>query len=708
MKIKLLSLILFCFSFKSFASYLDYIYTDRTPSLNSWGQVGLIQTPTADTYGESSAFLSITQNDIYKFGSINVSPFDWLEASYFYYRPNDLYWDFVSPATKGKYLDKGFSLKMLRKSESFPNLAIGLNDFAGTGVFTGEYIAITEKFSNFNLTLGIGWGKFAGENSFEHPIKRFSDRPKISGNYDQGGTLSYDKWFRGPNSLFGGIEYFIPRANGLKFKLELDPFDYYDFACCGGGISEDFKISRDKDNNFNFGISYPINKNLSINISYIKGNLINLSWSIGGSFYKSLVKKEKFKPDVIKEDPANNNFYEALLENLNKNQLYLQSAEIDDNDLKVAISTSKYRSSIRAARYAIDISEELVSHYQIPLGFIEVTRINGDIELNKIKRKIINDPRKEKSNEYVFSQTKFNSGNKDEYNNNAFVPRVLFPISSTDIYPGIVNHIGSPEKFYLGSLVLNVANETLFSRRLILSTEIAYKIYDNYDERVSFSDSPYLPNVRTDVLKYLQQSDFYIPRFELDYIWSPKKEVYAKIGGGILESMYAGVGGEILYTPFKENYAIGAEIYKVKQREFDQRFKFRDYETETGHINFYYYLDSLDVIAQASFGRYLARDSGWTFDFSRRTKSGFRAGIYFSLTSASSEEFGEGSFDKGFYIQIPFDLLQKKYTSSNGNFRLSPLTRDGGAKLNQGKKLDGFIFDSRFNDLVRSRYDLND
>ena len=103
--------------------------------------------------------------------------------------------------------------------------------------------------------------------------------------------------------------------------------------------------------------------------------------------------------------------------------------------------------------------------------------------------------------------------------------------------------------------------------------------------RRSFSDSPYLPNVRTDILLYLQNSDFYIPRFELDYIWSPKKGFYAKIGAGIFESMYKGVGGEFLYT-FKEKYAIGAEIYKVKQRDYDQRFSFKDYETETGHINF--------------------------------------------------------------------------------------------------------------------------
>ena len=36
--------------------------------------------------------------------------------------------------------------------------------------------------------------------------------------------------------------------------------------------------------------------------------------------------------------------------------------------------------------------------------------------------------------------------------------------------------------------------------------------------------------------------------------------------------MFAGVGGEILYRPFYSNHAIGAEIYRVKQRAYDQRF----------------------------------------------------------------------------------------------------------------------------------------
>ena len=50
------------------------------------------------------------------------------------------------------------------------------------------------------------------------------------------------------------------------------------------------------------------------------------------------------------------------------------------------------------------------------------------------------------------------------------------------------------------------------------------------------------------------------------------KDIYAKFTGGILESMFAGIGGEILFRPFHRNFAIGAEAWRVKQREYNMLF----------------------------------------------------------------------------------------------------------------------------------------
>ena len=144
---------------------------------------------------------------------MSVSPFNWLEASYFYYRPSDLIWNGVP----GYHLDKGFNVKFIYRSKNInrPSFAIGLDDFAGTGYFTREYIVSTQEFQNLKISLGIGWGKFNGVKSFENPLTNLSDsfntRPSISNNYDLGGTPSFDKWFRGDAGLFGGLEYFIPR-----------------------------------------------------------------------------------------------------------------------------------------------------------------------------------------------------------------------------------------------------------------------------------------------------------------------------------------------------------------------------------------------------------------------------------------------------------------------------------------------------------------
>ena len=40
----------------------------------------------------------------------------------------------------------------------FPQIAVGIRDVAGTGVFGSEYIVGSKKFGPFDITLGIGWG----------------------------------------------------------------------------------------------------------------------------------------------------------------------------------------------------------------------------------------------------------------------------------------------------------------------------------------------------------------------------------------------------------------------------------------------------------------------------------------------------------------------------------------------------------------------
>ena len=88
----------------------------------------------------------------------------------------------------------------------------------------------------------------------------------------------------------GGLEYFSPNIEGLSFKLEYDPYDYMSFSA-KNLASASFDL-RSKDSNLNYGISYVAARFLTIDLSYIKGNTLNLNFNYAISFNKDIRKKQ--------------------------------------------------------------------------------------------------------------------------------------------------------------------------------------------------------------------------------------------------------------------------------------------------------------------------------------------------------------------------------------------------------------------------------
>ena len=656
----------------SSASALDYLNYEELPSRNIWGEIGLIVIPSAQSSNEGTIAVNYSSNEIFDFGSIYVHPFDWLEAGYFYYRPSDLWW--TGPNDKGKYLDKGFSVKFKRNISDNFSLAIGLSDFAGTGFFTREYLVSTYSTRWVKFTSGIGWGKFNNQAGNKNPLRffdsGFSNRPKSSGP-KTGGSLSYDQWFRGNISYLGGLEISVPDFYKLPdfiedsvIKIEYDPFDYVNNFSVGPSFRGESFDLRKKDSNLNFGISIPIFNNFNVGVSYIKGNTFNVSFNISGNFSKPFFKKRTAEASIKNANKGSTNrekFHENLILNINRNNIFLQTSQITENKLEVAVASPTYRDPVLMHSIVGEIAYKI--HQEIPLDLETVKTINTNVgyELGSIETPInLFKNKRDAAVELVQRESTIDSGNKDGYQTYSFRPVINFPASFTSLTPALVNHIGDPQKFYFGGLILRLDNEIQFSRSLQLKTEIHHSLLNNFDEKRNFPDSK-LPTVRTDIVSYLQGPDTYLSRMQLDYFFMPKHEIYGKLSAGILENMYAGGGLELLYKPFKRNFSISLDAYTVKKRDFDRRFDLLEYSAETGHLSFNYHLPDLGILGTISFGKYLAGDKGYTFDISRRLNSGFRAGIFFTRTNVSAELFGEGSFDKGFYFQIPIDLFLNSY-----------------------------------------------
>jgi hypothetical protein len=88
-------------------------------------------------------------------------------------------------------------------------------------------------------------------------------------------------------------------------------------------------------------------------------------------------------------------------------------------------------------------------------------------------------------------------------------------------------------------------------------------------------------------------------------------------------------------------------------------------------------------------GQFLAGDKGAQFVLSRKFESGVRIGAWATFTDVPFDVFGEGSFDKGFFISVPFELFLPESTRAVSNFGFRPLTRDGGQMLGIGPRLYG-------------------
>ena len=153
------------------------------------------------------------------------------------------------------------------------------------------------------------------------------------------------------------------------------------------------------------------------------------------------------------------------------------------------------------------------------------------------------------------------------------------------------------------------------------------------------------------------------------------------ITGGILEDMYSGYGFEYLYFKAKSNYAVGFELFEAQKRDYKWRFGTLDYRNLTGSINLYYRnYGSIPFDMKLSIGEYLAGDVGSTIEFSRSFKNGTKFGVFASFTDVTAEQFGEGSFDKGIFFNIPI-------YGNFINYTWKPLTKDPGAKLNRRNSL---------------------
>jgi hypothetical protein len=157
--------------------------------------------------------------------------------------------------------------------------------------------------------------------------------------------------------------------------------------------------------------------------------------------------------------------------------------------------------------------------------------------------------------------------------------------------------------------------------------------------------------------------------------------LHYRMFGGILETMYSGVGGELLYQPYQSRLAFGVSGAYALQRDYEGLLGHFDYDVMTGHASLFWATPWYNYDTAVHVGRYLAKDIGGTLEVRRTFENGWSLGLWATLTDVPFDTFGEGSFDKGIYLQIPLGYNFTGGVGSGFNARVRPIQRDGGARL---------------------------
>ena len=627
---KISSILIFIFS--SSNSHGDNFVTN---SFNNHGVVGLINMPSARFYNESVHGITLYDGYPPQKVTLTSNPYDWLEASFFYTNVQDKPY----PGFEYQdYKDKGFNIKVRLKEEGIlPAVAIGIYDIAGTGFFNSEYIVASYGINNFDIHFGLAWGTLNGsEQKIKNPLSYIHDSfNNRESSVNEGGQFQLSRYFSSQEvSPFFGFSYVLNSKTLIKLEK-----DTTDTTFRPGGV--DYEAA---DSNYSFGLEYSLNENFSLGLSFERGNTSSLKFIYKNNPKRTVKKYSYEEADHNKDDTS----YKKLVNNLEKNGIGVNKILEKSNSIGIELTQFTHPN--------LQIIEEIIRSASTNAG------INKDIKKN-IKIAELNafseyDDDYEKSSKLIYERKKTSGFDT----NTSFKFRPF---------------LASREEFFKGAFLIENDSEYVFSDNFFFNSNLKYVLKDNFDDLRFPPIDVYPAQVRSDVKQYLKNMDegILIGRAQFDYHITPIKNHNIMFTAGILEDMFSGYGMEYLYFKQNTNYSFGVELFKVKKRDYDWGFGHLDYENVMASANFYYRnYGSIPFDLKLTAGEYLAGDIGSTIELSRSFSNGVNFGVFATFTDVSAEQFGEGSFDKGIFFNIPI-------YGNFINYTWRPLTKDPGASL---------------------------
>lgn len=677
-----------------------------SPTLNFYGVPGLIDLPSGEALPDGTLSIGVSTFGGQTRTNLTFQFSPRISATFRYIGIQE--WNSDGFTT---YRDRSFDVRFLlaREGQYRPAVTVGLQDFAGTGIYAAEYLVATKNIDRplslpgrFKVTAGLGWGRLGRLSDIGSPFG--ADRPPFD-PLDLGGSPSSDEWFRGPASPFAGVEWQVNDKFGLK--VEYSPDDYQ---------PETSRGVFQQDSRLNFGFEYQASKRLRLGGYYLYGSEVgfNAQFVFNPKDPPTPFTVAGPRPVIVRPSRnANPQAYDTAWSASTSAPAVIRDAigpELDQDGIRletltvVSATRAEARvSSLRFDNHAIVVGRTARAMARIlppSVDVFDIVLVRNGLALSKVtvsRRDMETLEFEPAASDLLLANTVIGDA-EPRPSDGAAVVADTYPRFSWSIGPYIRPSFFDIDQPVRADAGLALEARYRFAPGWLVAGEFRQRLTGNIDDSDEVNDTQ-LPAVRTDGRLFAQEGESTIERLFVAHQWKPGKNTYARISAGYLEQMFGGVSTELLWKPASSRLGLGVEVNYAKQRDFDQLLGFQDYDTFTGHASAYYdigkgYYGQLDV------GRYLAGDVGATLSVERQFANGWRLGGFFTLTDASSAEFGEGSFDKGITISVPLSWFTGRPTQQVVSTVLRPIQRDGGARLNVSDRLYEQVRDGHRSDLV--------
>jgi hypothetical protein len=161
---------------------LIFLLLSAAPLASDFGTTGLIDIPTARMSADGTLTTTAAIQSRTNSYAITYQATPWLEGTFRYTGYNDCF-----------FYDRNYEakLKLWSEDDYLPQVALGIRDLVGTGFVGAEYVVASKKIDNFDITLGVGWGRLAGRVTLENPLTLLSDSFEVRDtDVGLGGELS--------------------------------------------------------------------------------------------------------------------------------------------------------------------------------------------------------------------------------------------------------------------------------------------------------------------------------------------------------------------------------------------------------------------------------------------------------------------------------------------------------------------------------------